>query len=621
MRKRWRRWAICAAIAAGSVASARLLSNFRFFELLNLKSLDAQFALRGAMPAQNIELVLADQKALDTFPELRMFWHPYYADAIRAAGQAGAKVIGLDVVFGVPVEKYEPGYDQMLAEAVIASPAPVVCGYVEALQGNPVVQQIPINLLCASLGLAGFSDLTADPDDFVRRQELIEAEPRNPGDPPPLRSFALRIAEKYLGTDAEFQDGRLTLGGDVVPIAPSYDAGARSISIRDANPPHKTPSVSLADVVAAERAGNLDQLKKWFEGKIVLIGSDTVDDSYATPFFTPFAGLRWTTPGVEIQANVVRTLLDRKYLLNVPEWARLAALLAAAGAAAGIVTSLAAGPAAAWITAEIIAIFAFTHLLFREGRILYTAETLVATLGCVLLSVVYRFFTAEQRGNLLHRAVALFVSKEVAESIEETSAIGLSGRRVNVTIMFTDIRGFTAFTEQTCDEQGPEVVVDLLNQYLATMVSIILKYHGHVNKFIGDGILAVFSDENEGAMPGDHPRRAVLCATEIVNAPSRFETGTGLHTGLAVVGNVGSADKMEYTVLGDTVNLASRLESLNKEHHTKLLMSEATRSQLGGGIETTYLGPAPVRGKSVPINLYTVTSLAPAAAAKELANV
>jgi adenylate cyclase len=615
MTKRWRRWAICAAIAVGSVAGARLLSNVHFFELLNLKSLDAQFVLRGTLPPSNIVLVLADQKALDTFPELRLFWHRHYADAIRAAGEGGAKVIGLDVVFGVPVEKYQPGYDQMLAEAVITSPAPVVCGYVEALQGNPEVQQIPINLLSASLGLAGFSDLTADPDDFVRRQELIESEPRNPNDPPPLRSFALRIAEKYLGMDAGFQNGRLTLGGALVP---SSDAGARSIVIREADPPHTTPYASLADVVAAEHAGNVDQLKKWFDGKIVLIGSDTVDDSYATPFFTPFAGPRWTTPGVEIQANVVRTLLDRMYLLTVPEWARLAALLLAAGTAAGIVTSLGAGPAAGWVALEILAIFGIAHLLFLKGLILYTAETGVATLGCVLLSALYRVLTADQRGNLFHRAVALFVSKEVAQSIEETSAIQLSGRRVNVTIMFTDIRGFTAFTEHTCEVQGPEVVVDLLNKYLAMMVSIIVKHHGRVDKFIGDGILAVFSDENDGAIPGDHPRRAVLCATEIVNAPSQFETGTGLHTGLAVVGNVGSADKMEYTVLGDTVNLASRLESLNKENHTKLLMSEATRNLLGGAIATTYLGAAPVRGKAAPINLYTVTSLVPAE--RELAN-
>jgi adenylate cyclase len=87
---------------------------------------------------------------------------------------------------------------------------------------------------------------------------------------------------------------------------------------------------------------------------------------------------------------------------------------------------------------------------------------------------------------------------------------------------------------------------------------------------------------------------------------SRFKTGAGIHTGLAVVGNVGSTDKMEYTVLGDTVNLASRLESLNKEHKTSLLMSEATYNMLDGRVEAVLLGSVPVRGKAVPINLYTV---------------
>jgi adenylate cyclase len=206
--------------------------------------------------------------------------------------------------------------------------------------------------------------------------------------------------------------------------------------------------------------------------------------------------------------------------------------------------------------------------------------------------------------------VSRFVGKQLATSLDESeAAMGLSGKRMEVTILFTDIRGFTAFTEQVSEEQGPEVVVQLLNEYLKMMVDIIVAYRGHVNKFIGDGILAVFSNDDEDATPGDHALRAVRCATRMVTAPSRFQTGAGIHTGPAVVGNVGSADKMEFTVLGDTVNLASRLESLNKEHHTKLLMTDVTESRLGSQVETLHLGQAPVRGKALPIELYTVASL------------
>jgi adenylate cyclase len=262
---------------------------------------------------------------------------------------------------------------------------------------------------------------------------------------------------------------------------------------------------------------------------------------------------------------------------------------------------------------EIIGILVATHLMFEGDVLLSTSEILLGTFICLVASVVYRFSTEENRGDLFHKAVSLFVGKQLASSLEENEAIGLSGKKMEVTILFTDIRGFTAFTERVCEEQGPEVVVQLLNEYMAMMVGIIVAYHGHVNKFIGDGILALFSDDDEQAEPGDHALRAVRCATRMVTARSQFETGSGIHTGQAVVGNVGSVDKMEYTVLGDTVNLASRLESLNKEHHTKLLMTSITQAKLGDKVETTCLGQVPVRGKALPIDLYTVKSLVPKA--------
>jgi len=612
MNKKWRHWAFCAVLAVGSALGASLLSQIRFFQILNLKAYDAQFVARdflGSRPfdvaKSNIVLLLADQKALDTFPELRIFWHQHYANVIRAAGQAGAKVIGLDLAFGVPVEKYEPDFDRMLGEAVSTSPVPVVCAYATELNTNPEVQRIPINMLSAALGLSGFANLTSDSDDFVRRQELIEAPSNQPGDLPPAHSLALRVAEKYAGSDAEWKNGQLLFQGHAVPLAAD-----RSIAINYAGPPATFPGVSLADFENAAKAGNMDQLRKWVGGKIVLVGTDALDDRRATPFFTLFTGTKWLTPGVEIHANTVRTLLTRNYLLPAPEWALALALLLATSVTVAIVTALTASRAVSFVLLEVAAILIATHVLFVLGFVLSTSEVLLATSVSLIASLVYRYATEENRGDLFHRAVSLFVGKQLASSLEESSeGIGLSGKRMEVTILFTDIRGFTAFTEQVSEEQGPEVVVQMLNEYMATMVGIIVIYRGHVNKFIGDGILAVFSDEDEGVQPGDHPLRAVRCATRMVTARSQFETGAGIHTGPAVVGNVGSADKMEYTVLGDTVNLASRLESLNKEHHTKLLMTGATQERLGSLVETTHLGEAPVRGKALPIDLYTVTSL------------
>ncbi len=583
MNKRTQRVLAGALIAVGSTVVTLLLSDVRLFKILNAKALDSHFLVRGKQPTHDIVLVTADQKALDTFREVQLFWHPHYADVIRAVGKGGAKVLGLDLAFGVPVSKWEPEHDRILAEAVTTAPMPVVVGYVAALNTNQATDPVPVNMLASALGLTGFSNLTTDSeDDFIRRQELFEA-----GDEV---AWAMRVTEKFLGR---------------MPAAP-VDA-SRSIFINYRGGPGTFPHISMADVANASDA----QLKQWFQGKIVLLGTDFPGDSDRrnTPFFTVFSGDQWQTAGVEIHANTIQTLLDKNFLLPAPQWARWGALLAATAATAAVVAEASAIAAIPGLLVIGLVVAGVTHALFLRGVILPTAEIMVAATLCLIGAIVYRFATAERRGDLFREAVSLFVGKRVAASLDDARTIGLSGKRETVTILFTDIRGFTAYTEKVCEEEGPEFLVQKLNQYMATMAAIIVSFGGHVNKYIGDGILAVFSDEDEGAMPGDHPMRAVRCATRMVTAPSQFQTGAGLHTGLAVVGNVGSADKMEYTVLGDTVNLASRLESLNKEHKTKLLMSDATQQALNGSIATTHLGSVPVRGKAAPIHLYTVSVL------------
>jgi len=605
MKRNWKRAAICAAIALASVVITLSLGSVRFFQLLNLKAQDAHFVLRGKLPTRDIVLIGMDEKAQNKFPEPLMFWHNYYADAIRGAAAAGAKVMILDVAFAIPVAKWEPDNDSTLAAAYVeaSQKMPVISGFIpsDADQKDPAFA-VPVNMLASAFGTAAMPNLTVDSDDFVRRQELIETPKTGVAPASLTRSMALRGAEKFLGVDATVRDGNVYLGERKIPTDKE-----RFMTINFAGPAGAFPRVSLYDFVTAARAGDKAQLEKWVKGKAVLLGPDVnTADSHATPFFTAF-GLttKWMTPGVEIHANSLRTLLTGDFLRPVPDWVRIVALVATAGATVAVAAALAVSQTAIWSLVVLAAALIFTNVMFRAGWLLSSADMLLVFVCALIGGVIYRFATAEKKSSFFKSAVALFVGKDVARSLDRSEKIGLTGERRMVTILFSDIRGFTAF----CESKDPAVIVDLLNDYMATMCRFVVAHHGHVNKFIGDGILAVFADTDEGAEPGGHALRAVRCAIEMVTAPSEFRTGTGMHSGEVVIGNVGSSDKMEFTVLGDTVNLASRLESLNKEHKTNLLMSGTTHEMLEGAIDTVYLGAVPVRGKTEPMKLYTAASL------------
>src|ERR1700693_4750228 len=388
MTRKWGHWALCVVLAIGSVLAAWSLDQVSFFQNLNLKAYDAHFVVRnylfGPPAIPKIVLLTADQKAMDTFPELQEFWNKHYALAITTAGEAGAKVIGLDLAFGIPIDTYVKDADELLGGAVSSSPVPVVVGYVERLQSNRAAQQIPINMIAAALGLAAFANLTIDPDDFSRRQELMEEPSSKPEDPPPARSLAMRIVEKYLGADAEFRNGNITLQGRPIPTQ------NRAITINYAGGRGTFPRVSMADFEAAAQAGDKAKLRNWVNGKIVLIGSDFVEDRFNTPFFTPLVS-HSDTAGVEVHANTVRTLLDHLYLVGVPQWVRLLSLILATTITVLVSTSAAASRAAPLILLEMIAILIYTHLLFESGLIISTSEMLLATSICLVASIVYRF--------------------------------------------------------------------------------------------------------------------------------------------------------------------------------------------------------------------------------------
>jgi adenylate cyclase len=608
MNKKLQKWMILGGITVAAAASTVGLSTLQFFKMLNLKAQDTHFVLRSKIADEKIKdyvIIGIDDKTLNSYPELSPFWHKYYADAIRGAADGGGKVMILDVTFGVPVAQWEPDNDPYLAEAYLyamtAQNMPVICAYVPEAMGAQKDARFAVNLnmAAASMGTWSMANLTADSDDFVRRQELIEDPAGRPTDQL-IRSMALRAAEKLTGKDVEFRKDGIFLGNTKIPD--------RTININFAGPQGTYQRIPLVDFVTAARAHNTAQLEKWVKGKAVLLGPDNMADRYSTPFYTAFGTGKWTTPGVEIHASTLRTLMSGEFLVAVPEWVRYLALLLVAASTVAIVSALQVKQTIIASIGGVFVTFLFTHVLFRSGLLLSSSELATSFLIAVAGGIIYRFATAERKSSFFKTAMTLFVGKEVTRSLDESDTISLTGDRIMVTIMFTDIRGFTAF----CESKDPAEVVDLLNVYMQKMVSFIVKHGGHVNKFIGDGILAVFSDRDDGAQPGDHALRSVRCGTEMVSTEvGAFKTGAGLHSGEVVIGNVGSSDKMEFTVLGDTVNLASRLESLNKEQKTKLLMSGTTHEMLHGQIDTFFIGTVPVRGKTEPMQLFTVLELVP----------
>lgn len=575
---KWRLISAVLFIAMAATVFTFALGETRIIRLLHLKSGDLYFVAAQPEQPKDIVLIVVDQKSLDRFPEPLLLWHDYYAEAIEAAADAGAKVLGLDVAFPIPVNQWAQGFDERMAQAVISTSAqmPVMCGYAASTLSQQRKWPVPMNMAAAALGQTAYVNLRADEDDFIRSIELVEAEGS--------RSMSLAVSERFLGHPVSYPQ--------------------HNMLIHYVGPAGTFPRVSLCDFVDAARAGRRQQLRDWVGGKAVLLGPDLITDRHATPFYAFRAGTPANTAGVEIHANAVWTLLSGRHIAPLTLASKFA-ITVAVSLAAALVTLLVAG----WpLFGYLVLLAAFStsigFLLFGRGWLIAPSEILLPLLISGLLSLVFGYFFAARRRDTYRNAVRVFVGKQVAEALDASGTIALSGRREAVTILFTDIRGFTGW----CDTQEPETVVARLNEYFAVMTACIVRHGGQVNKFIGDGIMAIFSDA-EGAALGDHALRAVRCAIEMVGQPLEFRTGAGIHTGDAIVGNVGSGDKMDYTALGDTVNLAARLEGLNKEFQTRILMSAATWDRVKGSVEARRLGQVSVRGKSVEQSIYTVAEV------------
>lgn len=352
---------------------------------------------------------------------------------------------------------------------------------------------------------------------------------------------------------------------------------------------------------------------EFLRDKIVFVGAATPDleDHFATPFL-PLGPM----PGVELHAHAALTLL-RGDALHVPHpllTILIIVITALVTAFIGGRTSAGVGFLAA--AGTVVLLSGYAVWAFNARDVWFQA---VPPMASVLLSYTlinaYRFAVEERERRRVQNVFGRYVSQDVVEQILATGGdVPLGGVRQPVTVMFSDIRGFTSLSERL----NAEAVVTLLNEYFGAMADVIFEQRGMIDKFMGDAIMAVFG----APLPAnDDALRAVTAAVEMrkrllqlrdewkAEGTDALDSGIGINTAEVIVGNVGSEERMDYTVIGDGVNLAARLEELSKEYGGGILIAESTYAHVRDHVEVQSLNAVAVRGKTEPVQIYKVLGL------------
>ncbi|MCQ2754987.1 MAG: CHASE2 domain-containing protein [bacterium] len=364
---------------------------------------------------------------------------------------------------------------------------------------------------------------------------------------------------------------------------------------------------------------NIEQGKKpsidpaIFTDKIVVfganvIGGESLNDNKNSPIISKH-------PGADIQATSIDNILHNDFLTVIPSWANILITILGMLLIYFIVK----------ISKSLQSIFGVFLLTFIYFVICCTCFYNLVIINVITPLVMFTLITIiaymnqysienknkEKVKSIMGKYMSEDVMKDVIKNIDN---LGLGGKKAEVTVLFADIRGFTSLSEKMTAQE----VSELLNEYFSEMEPIITSYNGIINKFIGDAVMAIFG---EPIQDENHAQNAVKCGFEMLEKVKELhskwekegkpliEIGVGVNTGEVFVGNIGSVNRMEYTVIGDTVNLASRLESYNKIYKTKMLISSSTYEKVKDISETNLIPDVEIRGKAEKMNIYEVINI------------
>ena len=601
-----------------------------FLNEIDLRAGDIKFRTRGPKPTNpNIAIVAIDEKSINEIG--RWVWsREEFVKIVDKLSEYGPRVIAFDIVFS---EEENEEIDQLFSKS-LKNNNRAILGYffrndsTETIKKNELkihkkstvklIKQLPnsqfdsikefqsadLNISNIALGAKsfGYFNIFPDKDGVYRRSNLVL---RYKNDIFP--SLNLSGLQQFLKAPIF-----LTLA----------DYGIESIHLNKLNIPvdeqgrlllnfyGKTgifPTYSIADVLSGKTK------KEKLQDKFVFIGATEIGiaDLRATPF-DPAA------PGVEVQATVASNVLDGNFLIknSLTDLRDILIIFVFSILLALIISNV----KRSIISLAVFFLFILAHIFInylmftKYNQVLSFIYPFLAMGFTYIFYEGYRNLVAERRSKFLKTAFSSYVSPDlVSQIMDDPDKLKLGGDKKEVTILFSDIRGFTSLSEKTT----PEVLVSLLNEYLTPMTDIVMEEKGTLDKYIGDAVMAIFGAPLDLE---NHSERACIAAVSMINKVDEINDkwemqglptisiGIGLNTGEAIVGNMGANIRFDYTAIGDNVNLASRLEGLNKYYGTEIIISESSKDQLPDPLKFNLreLDLVKVKGKEKPISIFEI---------------
>ena len=641
------------------------LFTFAPLKELELKLIDARFLKRGKIDIADSSKVIIVEMTQDLFDQIPAPYNkaPFprfiFAKAIENLTKAGVKAIGIDVVMSDP-DKYSSKNDFLMREAIQKSRKVVVAGKIDEVRESQIqegknyslknftdssysrIQYNYENIFYDADSSLGIVQVPPDYDMVYRRYlPFRETAITNKKVP----SFGFALVGKYLGlkgTDtAVVSDGFFTLGNRKIP---KYDR--TSVLINFYGSSRTFPHIKLMDVLDDKEFKTKDEIdfdtdinswdemisdsvyRNMFKDKVVIIGSTMPEDRdmLACSFAEGKRKGDNLIYGVEFHANIIQNILSNNYLFPQSKESELLTILLLTAISFYVSSFIRKIKLRIGFFVEVLNVVLILLLvlgIYEMSIFLFIHNKLVIAIVSPSLAVIigyfsstaYHFLKERQQNVLIKGMFSQYVSKEVVNQLlVDPDKLRLGGERKNLSILFSDIAGFTTFAEK----KQPEELVSFINEFLNAMTEIILGHKGTLDKYLGDAVMAFWGAPIEVK---DHAYEACVTALQmqekLVEMREKWSNSgetpirirIGINTGDVIVGNIGGEKRFDYTVLGDNVNLASRLEGANKEYGTNIMISDSTLESCKDKILVRELDIIRVKGKSEPTKVYELISI------------